>query len=148
MLTDLHTNQLYYEKFLYFVFIGLFLFSDFIAFSQSPVRIKGFVVNEAKEPVEGVYIEFLKDSCTVLTTAISGTKGEFEIKLPQVGYYLIGASHLAYEKYFRPTEVTSPFTILLKNSSVPLDEVVVRSDLKKNDDLQRRQPDFRPFRRG
>lgn len=112
-------------------FIIFFLFSDFIAFSQNPLRIKGFVVNEAKEPVEGAYIEFLKDSCTVLTTAISGTKGEFEIKLPQAGYYLIGASHLAYEKYFRQREVTSPFTILLKNSSVTLDEIVVRSDFKK-----------------
>lgn len=113
-------------------FIVFFWFSDFIAFSQTAMYdAKGFVVNETNEPVEAAYIEFLKDSCTVLASAISGAKGEFEIKLPHAGHYLVGASHLAYEKYFQKIEVKSPFTILMKSSSVSLDEVVVRSDLKK-----------------
>ncbi|MDE5650368.1 MAG: carboxypeptidase-like regulatory domain-containing protein [Duncaniella sp.] len=91
--------------------------------------LTGKVVGADKEPLPFANVVLLKDS-TFVNGVITDDRGEFLFDQHSASANRIKISMTGYEDYFALIAPTGDFgTIMLKESSVMLDEVVVRANL-------------------
>lgn len=81
------------------------------------------------KPVENVYIEFSKDS--IFEIFISGADGKFNTRPLPAGDYLITTRHLSYKPVRGIFALRDTMTFSLEESSIRVEEVVVKGDIGK-----------------
>ena len=105
--------------------ILLFLMS----LSVSAQVLTGFVVGADKEPIPFVNVVLLRDS-TFVSGVITDDSGKFVFDRPSTSANRIKIAMVGYEDYVAPIAPTGDFgTIMLKESSIMLDEVVVKTGI-------------------
>ena len=107
--------------------IGLLCIST-ISLAQS---LSGTVLDkETKEPIIGASVYIRKNNIGNITD----NKGNFEIKLPSKGHYVMEVSFIGYEAVKDTISITSENTIknyFLQESFAQLDEVVIRASSER-----------------
>lgn len=110
-------------------FIIFFLFTFFSICSFSQIRIKGKVVSNNNESLEGASVYF--NNTTVGT--ITNNKGEFQLKIPNGNYTLV-VSFLGYKTKQIPINTSKKqMTITLQEDATLLDEVVIQKTKYDNE---------------
>lgn len=105
--------------------ILLFLMS----LSVSAQVLTGIVVGADKEPLPFANVVLLKDS-TFVSGVVTDDSGRFVFEHPSTSANRIKIAMVGYEDYLAPMAPTGDFgTIMLNESSVMLDEVVVKANL-------------------
>lgn len=100
-----------------------------MSLSVSAQALKGLVVGADKEPLPFANVVLLKDS-TYVSGVVTDDNGIFVFEQPYSAANKIKIAMVGYEDYLAPIAPTGDFgTITLKESSVMLDEVVVKANL-------------------
>ena len=114
-------------------FVSSLLFAAAPAAAQA---LRGTVLDHHSKPVEGAHVSVSAATGTMVGDTVTGADGEFALRVPVVGSYIVRASKPGYT-----TAVTQPIDIeagldasvqlRLQTSPVPLDTVtVVAQDVK------------------
>lgn len=113
-----------------------FLLFSFAAssFAQNTASIKGLVQDKNNKPLQSVSISLLKlKDSTLLKTAITDGKGNFEININKEGSFLLSYSMVGYEKAFtvlpslKSGEKIIAATATLQTATGKLKEVIVET---------------------
>ena len=106
-----------------------FILLCLMSLSVSAQALKGLVVGTDKEPLPFANVVLLKDS-TFVSGVVTDDNGIFVFEQPYSSANKIKIAMVGYEDYLAPIAPTGDFgTITLKESSVMLDEVVVKANL-------------------
>ncbi|MDR2119306.1 MAG: outer membrane beta-barrel protein [Tannerella sp.] len=112
-----------------FLSAAALLFLPFLPAAQNgKYAIKGVVADEQAEPLSGATV-VVRQNDRLIMGAITDTAGYYVVGGLSVGDYELNVSFLGLETYVRPLSVPSgsalPDTIVLKDLSTAIDEVVV-----------------------
>lgn len=106
----------------------LFLLSAGSLIAQQ-YQVNGFVTNQETKPISYVNVVLLKQSDSVFVAGTStDEKGYFDFSNVDKGEYILQASFIGYENYFRDLNVESDLnlgTLTIHESSESLDEVTI-----------------------
>ncbi len=110
------------------LFTSLFVLLSFFSFAQT-AKVAGVVMDENKEPVEGVTVSYQKKS------VITNSKGLYALEVPSNQKVVIVFSHTSL-KNVTATLILKPgeqylFSPVMNGSTEQLNEVVITSDRKR-----------------
>lgn len=108
----------------------LFSVLTLTSFAQNTVLISGLVKDIDYSPIEGATIRVLNSDSVFLVGAISGTDGNFALKMP-ITEGIIQITCLGYQSQYKTISVNNPQeklfigTIILQSESINLDEIMI-----------------------
>ncbi|MBO7439450.1 MAG: TonB-dependent receptor [Bacteroidales bacterium] len=109
------------------IFSTLLILIMSLSMAQAQQQISGKLSNEGGAPIEFANIVILSNDSTFLTGTVSDLDGNFTVEKPADAHF-IHISCIGYETLYKTISEINDFQkILLKNSSVELDEITVKA---------------------